>query len=228
MKKVLFLSLILFFFSLFLYPLYNVFSNGVERGVFSVYFMGEKVGYEEYTWEEDEQGFLLNVKGKMTKPTTVEVENLVIRLSNDYIAESYEFEGSVNGIPQRVSSTIKEGYVQTIVQISGQEQFLAEKIRRDAFLLPNPIFSPYMVITKKFRCSPPEKIELSAYIIPQLEIPFLLEAAKESVCLLQFMIGSTPVALQTNDSGCLKSLEMPSQKIKVVADSQTLDISDNE
>ena len=228
MKKVLLLSLILFFLNIFLYPLHNASADEAERGLFSVYFMGEKVGYEEYTWEEDERGFILNVRGKMTKPTVVEVESLIIRLNKDYIAEEYEFKGSVNGISQRVSSTIKEGQVQTIVRISDQEQFLTEKIRRDAFLLPNPIFSPYMVITKKFRCSPPEKIELSAYIIPQLEIPFLLEAAKESLCQLQFMIGSTPVELQTNDSGCLKSLEMPSQKIKVVAETQTLDISDSE
>ncbi|MBN2246907.1 MAG: hypothetical protein JW755_13800, partial [Candidatus Aminicenantes bacterium] len=89
------------------------------------------------------------------------------------------------------------------------------KIKRDAFLLPNPFFSPYMVITKKFKCGSPQSTELSAYIIPQMEAPFSLVQDEENPCLLKMIINGTLIELMTDYSGRLLSLYVPSQNIRV-------------
>lgn len=187
----------------------------VERGELSIYFFGEKVGYEEYVWEEHERGYILSVKGRMTKPVAIEVESLKIELDKSFIPLRYSFIGSLGGIRQEISSVISEGDVLNTILVNSQEQNLQSKIRRDAFLLPNPLFSPYLMITKKYGCRMEEKKYLSAYIIPQLEIPFTLEPSEEDPCLLLMQINGIQIELETNEYGQLKILQIPSSNLRV-------------
>ncbi|MEE8377313.1 MAG: hypothetical protein V3R45_02975 [Candidatus Aminicenantaceae bacterium] len=181
----------------------------------SIYFFGEKVGYEEYVWEEHERGYILSVKGRMTKPVAIEVESLKIELDKSFIPLRYSFIGSLGGIRQEISSVISEGDVLNTILVNSQEQNLQSKIRRDAFLLPNPLFSPYLMITKKYGCRMEEKKYLSAYIIPQLEIPFTLEPSEEDPCLLLMQINGIQIELETNEYGQLKILQIPSSNLRV-------------
>jgi len=194
------------------------FKEKIESGTLSIFFMDEKVGYEEYTWQSDELGYLLTVKGRMEKPVVMEIEHLTIRLDESFIPAKFVFKGSVNGVTQEVSSSIMEGYVENRILVKGQEQKSSVNIKRDAFILPNPIFSPYMVLTKKFRCALQEKVELSAYIIPQLEIPFTLEPKEVDSCFLIMQISGTQMELETDAQGDLISLNIPFQNLKVIQD----------
>lgn len=187
----------------------------VEREELAIYFFGEKVGYEEYVWEEHERGYILSVKGRMTKPVAIEVESLKIELDKSFIPLRYSFIGSLGGIRQEISSVISEGDVLNTILVNSQEQNLQSKIRRDAFLLPNPLFSPYLMITKKYGCRMEEKKYLSAYIIPQLEIPFTLEPSEEDPCLLLMQINGIQIELETNEYGQLKILQIPSSNLRV-------------
>ena len=215
-KKILLFFLLLILLLLFFF-LFSARSQEIsETGVFSIYFMEEKVGYEEYIWQEDEGGYLLTVKGRMTKPAKMEVRELKIRLDKNFIASSFLFRGSVNGVEQDVSSSIREGHVENIIVVGGQERQSAVDVRRDVFLLPNPIFSPYLVLTKKYRCDLVERTELSAYIIPQLEVPFTLESQEGAPCLLMVELGGIKIELQTDDQGDLKVILIPAQKLEVL------------
>ena len=213
-------KILLFFLLLILLLLFFFFAAQsqeiYESGVFSIYFMEEKVGYEEYTRQEDERGYLLTVKGRMTKPATIEVGELKIRLDKNFIASSFIFRGSVNGVEQDVSSSIREGHVENIIVFGGQERRSAVDVKRDVFLLPNPIFSPYLVLTKKYRCDLLKRTELSAYIIPQLEVPFTLESQEGAPCLLMMELGGIKIELQTDDKGDLKAILIPAQKLEVL------------
>ena len=60
-----------------------------------------------------------------------------------------------------------------------------------------------------------EKINLSAYIIPQLETPFTLEPSEEDPCLLLMQINGVQIELETNDYGQLKILQIPAQNLRV-------------
>jgi len=208
---------VLFFFFLFLsfFPLVGQRFRSVERGDLSIYFMGEKVGHEEYVWEESGQGYRLSVKGRMTKPVVIEVEELSIEVDRSFIPLRYFFKGTMGGVQQEVSSVLSEGEVVSTILVNRQEQNLQSNIKRDAFLLPNPLFSPYMVIAKKYGCTLEEKKNLSAYIIPQLETSFILEPSEEDPCLLLMQINGIQVELETNESGQLKILQIPSQNLKV-------------
>lgn len=215
LKKILFVFLLIFsILSFFLFSLSA--SKMTEKGEFSIYFMDEKVGYEEYTWEEDENGYHLSVKGRMTKPADLEIKELDIRLDKNFIARSFRFKGSVNGVQQEVSSTISEGDVENTIKVAGQESQSTVKIRRDAFLLPNPVFSPYVVLTKKFMCTLEEEIELSAYIIPQLENPFTLNSVEGVPCTLIMQLSGITIELQTDDEGNLIALSVPAQRLEVL------------
>lgn len=190
----------------------------VERGDLSVYFMGEKVGYEEYVWEESGQGYLLSVKGRMTKPVAIEVERLRIEMDRSFIPLRYSFRGSMGGVQQEISSVLSEGSVVNTILVDRQKQSLQSQIKRDAFLLPNPLYSPYLVIAKKYGCTMVEKKNLSAYIIPQLETSFTLEPSEEDPCLLLLQINGIQIELETNDLGQLKILQIPGQNLRVTND----------
>jgi hypothetical protein len=215
-KKTLFLSLFLLKI-FFCYPAFSLAEE--EKGILSIYFREEKVGYEEYIWQSDEMGYTLKVRGMMTRPIPIEIKSLNIRLDKSFIPMRYDFEGSVSGIDQKLSSVIIEGQVENTIFAAGQEQVNVLKVRRDAFLLPNPVFSCYMLLTKKYRCDVQEKLELSAYIIPQIEVPFTLEPEKNVPCSLLLLLSGTEIKLETDEQGVLKSVLIPFQKLRVANDS---------
>jgi len=215
-KKILCLIIVLC--SLFFFVYSASFKEKIESGTISIFFMDEKVGYEEYTWQSDELGYILTVKGRMTKPIAMEIEHLTICLDESFIPAKFVFKGSVNGVTQEVSSSIIEGYVENRILVAGQEQKSSVNVKRNAFLLPNPIFSPYMVLTKKFRCTLKEKVDLSAYIIPQLETPFTLEPKEDDFCFLIMQINGTQINIETDGNGNLKSLHIPFQNLRVIQD----------
>ncbi len=210
--------LIIVLFSLFFFVYSASFKEKIESGTISIFFMDEKVGYEEYTWQSDELGYILTVKGRMTKPVAMEIEHLTIRLDESFIPAKFVFKGSVNGVTQEVSSSIIEGHVENRILVAGQEQKSSVNVKRNAFLLPNPIFSPYMVLTKKFRCTLQEKVDLSAYIIPQLETPFTLEPKEDDSCFLIMQINGIQINIETDGNGNLKSLHIPFQNLRVIQD----------
>ena len=216
MIKKLGLSLIVILVSIFPSAFSDQGKREAEKGTFAIYFMEEKVGYEEYTWQEDGSGFVLTVEGRMTKPIPIEIDNLTIRIDKSYIATHFSFKGTVSGMPQEVSSFITEGRVENTILVAGQKQISAFKIKRDSFLLPNPIFSPYVILTKKFGCSLQEKIELSAYIIPQRETSFTLESKEDAPCFLLMQLDGTDIEIETDEQGNLKALHNPNQRLKVI------------
>ena len=194
----------------------GVFPYASETGTLSIYFMEEQVGYEEYFWEEDNTGFTLTVRGRMTKPIAIEIERLVIRVDKSYIPERYTFKGQVSGVNQDIQSFFSEGKVVNTKQVAGQERTETVDIKRDAFLLPNPMFSPYMVLTKKFRCGLQETTEISAYIIPQMEILSTLGPKQDFPCRLVLRMGTTEIEIGTDEEGVLNSLDISSQTLRVL------------
>jgi len=217
-RKLVFFTSIAFIFLAFYLLLYAQPEKSTEKGSYSIFFMDQKVGYEEYSWQADEDGYVLSVKGRMTKPVRMEITRLYIRMNKSFIPTRFEFKGSVSGVSQEISSNLAGGRAENVIRVSGQEQQNVVKIKRDAFLLPNPVFSPYMVITKKFRCSIKAPLELSAYIIPQMESPFTLEPDEETPCALIMTLGPTQVKLVTDESGILKAVNIPSQNLRVTRD----------
>jgi hypothetical protein len=189
-----------------------------ETGTFSIYFMDEKVGYEEFVWRRDATGIVLQVEGRINKPIQMTIEELVIRLDSSFIPSAFRFRGSVGGVEQDIESELRDGEARNVIRVTGQEQTGTVQIRRDAFLLPNPIFSPYMAITKKFGCSLEEALELSAYIIPQVETAFTLSPKENEPCTLIMEMGATQIELFTNETGQLIGLSAPLQHLRIVRD----------
>jgi hypothetical protein len=186
-----------------------------ERGRLAVYFRDEMVGFEEYTWTEDDFGYTLDVVGRMTKPLDLVVDRLTIRLNKSFIAYSYLFRGSIGGVSQEVASALSDGTASNVMSFGGQETRMDAQVRRDAFLLPNPLFSPYLVLTKRFRCGLAEKGELAAYIIPQLEVSLGVEPIEGAPCRLALTMAGVRVEVETDTEGSLRSLAIPSQSLVV-------------
>lgn len=187
-----------------------------EEGIFDIFFMGEKVGYEEYIWESDEREYLLTVRGRMTKPIPMVIEKLTIRLDKSFIASQYYFKGSVSGVEQEVLSVINEGNVANIILVRGQEQKSEVKIRRDALLLPDAVYSPYIVLAKRFPCTLQEKNELSVYFIPQAETFASAEPSEFNPCHIILEIAGSEIHVGTDEDGNLDSIEIPLKNLRVV------------
>jgi hypothetical protein len=190
--------------------------EGSEEGVFDIFFMGEKVGYEEYIWESTEREYLLTVRGRMTKPIPMEIEKLTIRLDKSFIPSQYYFKGSVSGVEQEVLSVINDGNVENIILVAGQEQKSEVKIRRDALLLPNAVYSPYIVLTKRFPCTLQEKTDLSAYFIPQVETSFTVEPSEFNPCHVVLEMTDSELHVGTDENGNLNLLEVPLKNLRIV------------
>lgn len=222
MKKIIFIFLLTLVFILFffLFVLGRPLERG-EEGRLAIYFQGEKVGYEEYRWSRLDGGYLLEVEGQLTKPVALVIEHLKIVLDTGFIPRRFELKGTISGVKQEIISELREGQVTNRIRVAGQEQTLTQKIRRDAFLLPNPVFSPYLVLTKKFHCQldgQPEPQEISIYVIPQVELKATIQADANEPCSLVIQLGGTEVRLRTNPQGKLLSLSIPSQRLEVVPD----------
>ncbi len=214
-KKILVIFIFIFLLLLFFFVFAAQYEEEVEKGVLSIYFQDERVGYEEYTWQSDEMGYILSVRGRMTKPVDMEIHSLILRLDKSFIPHQFNFKFSAGGIAQEISSLIVDGQVENTIHVSGQEQKSVVKIKRDAFILPNPVFSCFMVLTKKFRCHLLEPVELSAYIIPLFEVPLSLEFNEESPCLMTLEIGGITMEMEADEEGSLQFLHSPAQKLKV-------------
>ncbi|MBD3414736.1 MAG: hypothetical protein GF421_09940, partial [Candidatus Aminicenantes bacterium] len=150
-KKLLFILIIVILVSLLLFASAVICCQEEEKGTYSIYFMDEQVGYEEFVWRTVERGYELEVMGQITKPVSVQIERLLVQLDKDFIPLGYQFKGVLSGTRQSISSTISDGTVHNIIHVEGQKQERTFQIKRDSFLLSNPIFSLYMVITKKFQ-----------------------------------------------------------------------------
>jgi hypothetical protein len=187
----------------------------VEKGRLSVYFRDEMVGFEDYIWSEDEFGYTLEVVGRMTKPLDLVVDRLTIHLNKSFIAYSFIFKGSIGGVGQEVVGSLADGKVSGVQTFAGRESRLEARVRRDAFLLPNPLFSPYLVLTKRFRCGVSEKGEFAGYIIPQMEIPLAVEPVEGAPCRLVLAMAGVRVEIETDADGNLLGLAIPSQNLKV-------------
>ncbi|MBU1474453.1 MAG: hypothetical protein KJ768_06270 [Acidobacteria bacterium] len=187
----------------------------MEEGIYSIYYGGEKVGYEEYVWKAGKNAFVLEVKGRMDGPVPSSLEELTIRVDRNFIPVSYSFKGTIGGLSQQVDCTFQEGVVDLRMTVAGRSFRRSVRIQRDAFLLPNPFFSPYLIIAKKFGCRLQEKRDLFSYIVPQLEEGFSLESDEETPCLLFLMFKDTRIEMETNEDGTLLHLRIPSQNIKV-------------
>lgn len=187
----------------------------VETGRLAVYFRDEMVGSEDYVWTEDEFGFTLEAVARMTKPLDLDVEKLTIRLNKSFIAQSYGFKGSIGGLDQKVESVFSEGRAANVLTFSDRETRMDAQVRRDTVLLPNPLFSPYLVLAKRFRCGLAEKKEFSAYIIPQLEVPLTVEPVEGAPCRLAVDMAGVRVEIETDARGSLIELVIPSQSLRV-------------
>lgn len=207
--------IIIFFVSFSFIGLFS--QESKEEGLLFIYFREEKVGFEEYSWESSQKGFLLRASGQMTKPIALEIDSMSIRLNKSYIPLEFYFKGSVSGVKEEIRSFFFEGEAEITTLVSGKERKTTASIRRDAFLLPNAIYSPYVVITKKFCCQLQQKLELSAYIIPQLEVPFTLESKEEAPCILVMDRKGMEIELETDEQGRLKSLAIPSQRLRIIS-----------
>jgi hypothetical protein len=177
--------------------------------------MQEQVGYEEYSWDADDTGFTLTVRGKMTKPIAIEIDRLLIRLDRSFIPERYAFSGRVSGVVQDIQSYFSEGKAVNTKKVLGQAQTETVDVKRDCILLPNPVFSPYMVLAKKFRCSLEKPTEISVYIIPQMEIPATIEPDQDLPCRFILRLGPTEIRLETDEEGVLDSMEISSQSLRI-------------
>ncbi|MFW6139973.1 MAG: hypothetical protein ACOC5S_01280 [Acidobacteriota bacterium] len=218
-KKAFFIFLVIILLSLFLFLSTEVCLGMDESGTYSIYFMDEQVGYEEFLWREVDRGYELEVTGKITKPVSMQIEHLVIRVNKDFIPLGFKFEGVLSGSKQSISSTISDGKVKNTICVAGREQKSMVEVKRDAFLLPTAVFSSYMVLTKKYKCSLQEEKEgLSAYIIPQAEVSFSLSPSEGESCVLLMKMGTTVIELETGEQGTLKGLRIPSQNIRVLLD----------
>jgi len=206
------------FLTIFSFPANTADLKSTEEETLSIYFNDEKVGYEEYVWTSSQDGYCLSGKGRIEKPVPITIDLIEIHLDGSYIPLRYTFKGTISGVYQEIQSEFREGEGANQITVAGQSQEYQVNIRRDAFLLPNPLFSPYVVITKKFGCSVSEALELSAYTIPQLETPFLLEAKEEDPCTLLMTLSSIQIEIQTNEEGDLVSIVISSQGLRVVRD----------
>ena len=214
-KKAVIIVVILFlvFTFLFCQEQENISQSNSKKKLF-LYFMGEEAGYEEYEWIEQADKFILSVKGEMNKPISLVTELMTIEVDKEFNPLRFYFKGKVRGVNQEIETTVTKGEVRNKIKAAGQTRELTSKISSDALILPNGIFSPYVVLAKKAKNLGKEKMILPAYIVPQIEVTVIVEPDREIASLFHLNLAGVKIELLTDEQGFVKSLSIPSQSME--------------
>ena len=218
-KKLILIIMIMILFLLFLVTTILPEVKTSEKGKLLIYFMGEKAGFEEYEWIEELDKFILSAKGEINKPISLITDKMIIEVDKEFKPIRFYFKGKVNGVSQEIETTVFKEEVKNKIKVGQQKREFTARISRNAFFLPNGIFSPYIVVSKKAISLIKEKQTLPAYIVPQLEVNMIVEPDKEKKNSFHLNLAGVKIDILTDENGKLYSLLIPSQSIEVYEES---------
>lgn len=213
-KKIVILIVILFFIFTFLLPREpkKISQSDMKKKLF-VYFMGEEAGYEEYEWTEMADRYVLSISGELKSPISLITEQLTIEVDKEFRPLRFYFKGTVRGVAQEINTMIAEGEAKSTIIAGERKAEMSPKISPDALILPNGIFSPYFLVAKKIK-GLAEKIEIPAFIVPQMEVTLSAEPDKENAHLFHLHLAGIKIELLTDEQGFVKSVSIPAQNIE--------------
>ena len=181
-----------------------------------LYFMGEEAGYEEYEWIEQEDRYILQARGELTKPASLITELMRIEMDKEFKPLSFHFKGKVRGMEQEIMSTVSQGEVKNIIRAGEQKREMTSKISSDALILPNSFFSPYLVLARK-AAGLREKMTFKAYIVPQMEVNLTVEPDSKNPRLLHLNLVGVKIDVLTDDEGFMEKVSVPGQMFEARA-----------
>jgi fermentation-respiration switch protein FrsA (DUF1100 family) len=182
-----------------------------------LYFMGEEAGFEEYEWIEQEDRYILRVRGELTKPASLITELMLIEMDKEFKPLSFHFKGKVRGMEQEIESTISQGEVKNMIRAGGQKKEMTSKISSDALILPNSFFSPYLVLARK-AAGLKEKMTFRAYVVPQMELNLTVEPDSDNSRLLHVNLVGVKIDVLTDEERFLEKVSVPGQMFEARAE----------
>ena len=216
-KKVIVILVILFLFFTFLLCQEPEDLPRSDSQKLYLYFMGEEAGYEEYEWIEEEDRYILRVRGELIKPASLITELMLIEMDKELKPLSFHFKGKVRGMEQEIESTISQGEIKNMLRAGTQQRETTSKISADALILPNSFFSPYLVLARK-SASLKEKMTFKAYVVPQMELNLVVEPDSENSRLLHLNLVGVKIDVLTDDEGYLEKVSIPGQMFEARAE----------
>lgn len=197
----------------------------MSKGVFRVFFGSQEAGQESYELVQTGEGFRLTASGKLSRPVEFETRNLLIQTDTRGRARKFEFKGSVRGIEQEVTAEISDRSAENRIRAAGQVVAKSDPVHVGTFLLPNLLFSPYVLVAHFLESGKeghPEG-ELHAYVPPQAEIPFSLTRNPEKKRLdLWLRNAASPevhVVVELDERGAVKGVHIPSASLSAYRES---------
>ena len=216
-KKVIVILVILFLFFTFLLCQEPEDLPRSDSQKLYLYFMGEEAGYEEYEWIEQEDRYILRVRGELIKPASLITELMLIEMDKELKPLSFHFKGKVRGMEQEIESTISQGEIKNMLRAGTQQRETTSKISADALILPNSFFSPYLVLARK-AAGLKEKMTFKAYIVPQMELNLAVEPDSEKSRLLHINLVGVKIDVLTDEEGFLEKVSIPGQMFEARAE----------
>lgn len=182
-----------------------------------LYFMGEEAGYEEYEWIEEEDKYILRVRGEITKPVSLVTELMMIELDEEFKPLRFVFKGKVRGMIQEIESTVSGGEVKNTGRAGEQTLESTAAISSDALILPNSFFSPYLVLAKRAK-GLKEKTAFKAYVVPLGEFSLNVEPDSEDDNLFHINFVGVKMELRVDEEGYVQMLSVPAQMMEARAE----------
>lgn len=148
----------------------------IDKSTFYVYYADQPVGQESFELAETGEGYSLKASASLTKPILFETELLLLETNLSGQPTRFRFKGKVRGVEQEVSTRFSENAAENTISAAGRSSVKTDDIHAGAFVLPNLLFSPYLLLARVIGAEKGvSRKDLYAYVPPQAEVPFSLE-----------------------------------------------------
>src|SRR4051812_44702948 len=137
---------------------------------YSVFLLGRPAGVENVTVAADATGTTIRSDSRFNPPLNITLRSSETRYSPDWTPISFTADGSFNGSESAIKATFQNGTATIQGVDSGNATTQTQPVSPQVVLLPNAVFSGYVVLARRLATDRPG-VELKAYVPTQSEFP---------------------------------------------------------
>jgi uncharacterized protein len=196
---------------------------------YSVFLLGRPAGVENVTVAADATGTTIRSDSRFNPPLNITLRSSETRYSPDWTPISFTADGSFNGSESAIKATFQNGTATIQGVDSGNATTQTQPVSAQVVLLPNAVFSGYVVLARRLATDRPG-VELKAYVPTQSEFQIRVttvanEQAQVGTTLFPVRryelifaqpSGDLAVTLTTTPQGDLVRVAIPAQSFEMV------------
>jgi pimeloyl-ACP methyl ester carboxylesterase len=143
---------------------------------FTIFLRAVPIGTEEIAVQRTASGWTITSSGRTAAPINLVARRVEVRYTEDWKPLELSIDGTLQGQPLTVRTTIAEGKATSSFTEAGQSGQRVDPLAADALLLPSPVWGPFEALAQRLKTASPGST-LQAY---SLQVAFPIEVGESS------------------------------------------------